>query len=78
MGVVKGRVVTRSGNPAGGVNVSGKLPGFMGGFTVATTDRDGRFVLSYPGDGALEHVSASGGDKEHNVRSGSDVLLYKG
>ncbi|MDO8655500.1 MAG: hypothetical protein Q7R48_03805 [bacterium] len=78
VGVVKGKVVTRSGNPAAGVNVSGKLSGFMGGFTQAITDREGRFVLTYPGVGSLEYVSVSCGDKEFNVRSGSELLLYKG
>ncbi len=77
MGIVKGRGVTRSGNPVHWASVSGKIPGFMGGFSSARTDRDGRFVLENPGDGKLEYVYVEGGEKQNDVRSGSTLTLYK-
>lgn len=77
MGIVKGKVVTRSGSPVGGATVRGNVGG-LGGFVTAKTDRDGRFVLNYSGVGSLEYVSVEGGQREDKVPSGSDLTLYKG
>lgn len=77
MGVIKGKVVTRSGNPVPGVTVSGILGGLMGGVVQTTTDREGRFVLNYPGVGQLARVAVSGGEAEENVPSGSNLTLFK-
>lgn len=77
MGIVKGRVVTRSGSPVPNATVRGNVGGLMGGFVTCKTDRDGRFVLNYSGVGKLAYVSVEGGEREDNVPSGSDVTLYK-
>lgn len=78
MGIVKGRVVTRSGNPVPHATVRGVIGGFGGGVVKDVTDRDGRFSLSYSGVGKLEYVSVEGGEREDDVLSGSDLTLYKG
>lgn len=78
MGIVKGKVSTRSGSPVAHVTVRGVVGGITGGVVTATTDRDGRFVLSYPGVGELAYVSVDGGEREDHVRSGSDLHLFKG
>lgn len=77
MGIVKGRVVTRSGNPVPSATVRGVFSG-LGGVVTATTDREGRFALSYSGVGGLDYVSVEGGEREDDVSSGSDLTLYKG
>ncbi|BBO22591.1 MAG: hypothetical protein AMXMBFR19_16320 [Chthonomonadaceae bacterium] len=77
MGIVKGRVVTRTGSPVPNATVRGNVGGLMGGFVTSKTDREGRFVLNYSGVGRLEYVSVEGGERENNVASGSDLTLYK-
>lgn len=77
MGIVKGRVFTRSGNPVPNATVRGVFSG-LGGVITASTDREGRFVLNYSGVGSLDYVSVEGGDREDDVSSGSDLTLYKG
>jgi hypothetical protein len=78
MGVVKGTVLTRSGNPVANANVRGWVPGLLGGGAVtAKTDRDGRFVLQYSGVGELEYVSVEGGERADHVASGSNLTLYR-
>lgn len=78
MGIVKGRVVTRSGSPVSHATVRGIVGGVLGGVVMAQTDREGRFVLNYGGFGGLERVSVDGGEHEDRVASGSKLTLYKG
>jgi len=77
MGIVKGRVMTRSGNPVASARVRGVLGGILGGVIETKTDSQGRFVLNYSGVGQLDAVSVEGGEREENVRSGSDITLFR-
>lgn len=78
LGTVKGRVVTKAGNPVANATVRGWIPGLLtGGSVQTTTDPDGRFVLSYSGVGRLDYVSVDGGEREEKVASGSTLTLYR-
>jgi hypothetical protein len=77
MGIVKGKVVTRSGNPVANATVRGWVPGPLGGGCDCKTGSDGRFALEYAGVGSLAWVSVDGGEKDNDVPSGANLTLIK-
>lgn len=66
------------GVPLSHVRVIGFPPAnITGGLVYATSDENGRFFLSYHGEGPLEYVEVDGGERQNHVNSGADIILVR-
>ena len=76
MGVISGIVTYANGQPSTISQVSAKVGGlFSGGVTQRVrTDSQGRFAVTWNGDGAAEIVYCDGREVAKNVRSGTNTL----
>lgn len=76
MGVISGIVTYSNGQPSTMSQVSAKVGGlFAGGVTDRVrTDSQGRFTVTWSGDGAAEIVYCDGREVAKNVRNGTNNL----
>jgi hypothetical protein len=75
MGVISGMVTYRNGQASTMSYVSAAVGGMLGGVTnKVKSDSQGRFMLTWSGDGQADIVYCDGREVARNVRSGTNNL----
>lgn len=77
MGVISGIVTYQDGRPSTMVYVSAAVGGITGGVTDRVrTDSQGRFTITWAGDGGADVVYLQGQEVARNVRNGTNNLHF--
>lgn len=78
MGVISGVVTYSNGQPSTMSYISAAVGGLTGGVTPKVrTDSQGRFVLTWNGDGPANTVYLDGQPVAHDVSNGTNTLHFQ-